>query len=144
MVFRSLKKTRKNVCTFFTTVCNSSLTYTTYKPSHRSHTIIPLSNHHTIIIPKSIELRNIYIYFLAAARCKLETLKKKEEKKGGHTHTFIVVIVFGGGLFLQSQTARVFQKGQRDRREGLGVFFVRAMTDALHRDESNEWRRRIL
>ena len=62
MVFRSLKKTRKSACTLFTTVCNSSLTYTTYKPSHRSHTIIPLSNHHTIIILKSIELRNIYIY----------------------------------------------------------------------------------
>tara|TARA_X000001036_G_scaffold403348_1_gene409834 strand:+ start:275 stop:601 length:327 start_codon:yes stop_codon:yes gene_type:complete len=88
---------------------------------------------------------NFRVKNFLAARCnKLETkLKKKEEKKGGHTHTFIVVIVFGGGLlFLHSQTARVFQKGQRDRREGLGVFFVRAMTDALHRDESNEWRRR--
>ena len=60
VVFRSLKKTRKSVCASFTTVCNSSLTYTTYKPSHRSHTIIPLSNHHTIIILKSIELRNIW------------------------------------------------------------------------------------
>ena len=59
VVFRSLKKTRKSVWTFGTTVCNSSLTYTTYKPSHRSHTIIPLSNHHTIIIPKSHNLRNI-------------------------------------------------------------------------------------
>ena len=62
VVFRSLKKTRKSVCTLFTTVCNSSLTYTTYKPSHRSHTIIPLSNHHTIIILKSFELRNICIH----------------------------------------------------------------------------------
>ena len=59
MVFRSLKKTRKSVCASFTTVCNSSLTYTTYNPSHRSHTIIPLSNHHTIIILKSYNLRNI-------------------------------------------------------------------------------------
>ena len=59
VIFRSLKKTRKSVCASFTTVCNSSLTHTTYKPSHRSHTIIPLSNHHTKIIPKSIELRNI-------------------------------------------------------------------------------------
>ena len=50
------------MCVFFTTFCNSSLTYTTYKPSHRSHTIIPLSNHHTIIILKSHNLRNIYIY----------------------------------------------------------------------------------
>ena len=48
------------MCAPFTTVCNSSLTHTTYKPSHRSHTIIPLSNHHTIIILKSFELRNIY------------------------------------------------------------------------------------
>ena len=38
-----------------------SFTYTTYKPSHRSHTIIPLSNHHTIIILKSHIFRNIYI-----------------------------------------------------------------------------------
>ena len=49
------------MCTLFTTVCNSSLTYTTYIPSHHNHSIIPLSNHHTIIILKSIELRNIYI-----------------------------------------------------------------------------------
>ena len=62
VVFRSLKKTRKSVCVFFTTVCNSSLTYTTYKPSHRSHTIIPLSNHHTIIILNSHNLRNICLY----------------------------------------------------------------------------------
>ena len=57
---------REKVCvSFFTTVCNSSLTYTTYKPSHRSHTIIPLSNHHTIIILNSHNLRNICfnIYF---------------------------------------------------------------------------------
>ena len=39
-----------------------SFTYTTYKPSHHNHSIIPLSNHHTIIIPKSHNLRNIYIY----------------------------------------------------------------------------------
>ena len=38
-----------------------SFTYTTYKPSHHNHSIIPLSNHHTIIILKSIELRNIYV-----------------------------------------------------------------------------------
>ena len=65
VVFWSLKKTRKSVCVFFTTFCNSSLTYTTYKPSHRSHTIIPLSNHHTIIIPKSHNLRNIYVFILS-------------------------------------------------------------------------------
>ena len=64
MVFRSLKKTRKK-CVYFVHNCLQflqlySFTYTTYKPSHRSHTIIPLSNHHTIIILKSIELRNIY------------------------------------------------------------------------------------
>jgi len=40
-----------------------SFKYATYKPSHRSHTIIPLSNHHTKIIPKSHNLRNIYISF---------------------------------------------------------------------------------
>ena len=62
MVFRSLKKTRKNVCVFFTTVCISSNTNTTSKPSHHNHSIIPLSNHHTKIIPKSIEL--IYIYYI--------------------------------------------------------------------------------
>ena len=61
VVFRSLKKTRKSVCASFTTVCNSLLTYTTYKPSHHNHSITPLSNHHTIIILKSIELRNIYL-----------------------------------------------------------------------------------
>ena len=81
------------------------------------------------------------------ARRKTEketTEKKEEENKGGHTTTVIIFGGGGGGLFLLRQTARVFQKGQSDRREGLGVFFVRAMTDALHRDESNEWRRRIL
>ena len=62
VVFWSLKKTRKSVCVFFTTFCNSSLTYTTNKPSHRSHTIIPLSNHHTIIILNSHNLRNICLY----------------------------------------------------------------------------------
>ena len=73
VVFRSLKKTRKSVCASFTTVCNSSLTYTTNKPSHRSHTIIPLSNHHTIIIPKSHNLRIYYIstVFWGPARLKL-------------------------------------------------------------------------
>ena len=40
-----------------------SFTYTTYKPSHHNHSIIPLSNHHTIIILKSIELRNIYFFW---------------------------------------------------------------------------------
>ena len=39
-----------------------SFTNTTSEPSHRSHTITPLSNHHTKIIPKSIHLRNICIY----------------------------------------------------------------------------------
>ena len=56
------RKREKSVCTLFTTVCNSSLTYATYKPSHHNHSIIPLSNHHTIIIPKSHNLRNIYIF----------------------------------------------------------------------------------
>ena len=37
-----------------------SFAYTTYKPSHHNHSIIPLSNHHTIVILKSFELRNIY------------------------------------------------------------------------------------
>ena len=46
-----------------------SLKYTTYKPSHRSHTITPLSNHHTIIILKSIELRNICIYLFLFVGC---------------------------------------------------------------------------
>ena len=46
----------------FTTFCNSSLTYKTCKLSHHNHSIIPLSNHHTKIILKSFELRNIYIY----------------------------------------------------------------------------------
>ena len=53
------RKREKSVCTLFTTVCNSSLTYATYKPSHHNHSIIPLSNHHTIIILKSHNLRNI-------------------------------------------------------------------------------------
>ena len=39
-----------------------SFTYTTNKPSHHNHSIIPLSNHHTIIIPKSHVFRNI-LYF---------------------------------------------------------------------------------
>ncbi len=36
-----------------------SFTYTTYKPSHHNHSIIPLSNRHTIIILNSHNLRNI-------------------------------------------------------------------------------------
>ena len=65
VVFRSLKKTRKK-CVYFVHNCLQFLqlyssTNTTYKPSHRSHTIIPLSNHHTIIIPKSHNLRNIWL-----------------------------------------------------------------------------------
>ena len=64
VVFRSLKKTRKK-CVYFVHNCLQflqlySFTNTTYKPSHHNHSIIPLSNHHTIIILKSIELRNIY------------------------------------------------------------------------------------
>ena len=63
VVFRSLKKTRKK-CVYFVHNCLHFLQlyffkYATYKPSHRSHTIIPLSNHHTIIILKSHNLRNI-------------------------------------------------------------------------------------
>ena len=62
VVFRSLKKTRKK-CVYFVYNClKFHFTYTTYKPSHHNHSIIPLSNHHTIIILKSIELRNIYVY----------------------------------------------------------------------------------
>ena len=54
------------MCVYFVHNCLQflqlySFTYATYKPSHRSHTIIPLSNHHTIIIPKSHNLRNIYM-----------------------------------------------------------------------------------
>ena len=65
VVFRSLKfEENEKKCVYFVHNCLQflqlySFTYTTYKPSHRSHTIIPLSNHHTIIILKSIELRNI-------------------------------------------------------------------------------------
>ena len=63
MVFRSLKKTRKK-CVYFVHSCLHflqlfSFAYTTSKPSHHNHSIIPLSNHHTIIIPKSHNLRNI-------------------------------------------------------------------------------------
>ena len=47
-----------------------SFTYTTYKPSHRSHTIIPLSNHHTIIILKSHNLRNIYLSLVRPPRVR--------------------------------------------------------------------------
>ena len=66
VVFRSLKKTRKK-CVYFVHNClQFHFTYTTYKPSHHNHSIIPLSNHHTIIIPKSIELRNICL--LVASR----------------------------------------------------------------------------
>ena len=36
----------------------TTFTNTTSEPSHRSHTITPVSNHHTKIIPKSFELRN--------------------------------------------------------------------------------------
>jgi len=65
MVFRSLKKTRKK-CVYFVHNCLQflqlfSFAYTTSKPSHHNHSIIPLSNHHTIIIPKSHNLRNIYL-----------------------------------------------------------------------------------
>ena len=65
VVFWSLKKTRKK-CVYFVHNCLHflqlySFKYATYIPSHHNHSIIPLSNHHTIIILKSIELRNIYI-----------------------------------------------------------------------------------
>ena len=59
MVFRSLNKSRKSACVFFTTVCNSSITNTTSKPSHDYLSIIPLSNHQTKIMLKSHNLRNI-------------------------------------------------------------------------------------
>ena len=45
-----------------------SFTYTTYKPSHHNHSIIPLSNHHTKIIPKSFELRNTRLYLASRVR----------------------------------------------------------------------------
>ena len=66
VVFWSLKKTRKK-CVYFVHNCLQflqlySFAYTTYKPSHHNHSIIPLSNHHTIIILKSHNLRNICIY----------------------------------------------------------------------------------
>ena len=62
MVFRSLKKTRKK-CVYFVHNClQFHFTYTPYKPSHDNHSIIPLSNHHTIIILNSHNLRNIYIH----------------------------------------------------------------------------------
>ena len=61
VIFRSLKKTRKK-CVYFVHNClQFHFTYTTYKPSHHNHSIIPLSNHHTIIIPKSHNLRNICV-----------------------------------------------------------------------------------
>ena len=48
------------LCNFFDLYAFTTFTNKTITPSHRSHTITPLSNQHTIIIPKSIELRNIY------------------------------------------------------------------------------------
>ena len=59
----------------FTFLCNFfdlyafTFTNTTSEPSHHNHTIIPHSNHHTKIIPKSFELRNIYIYAMRFKKC---------------------------------------------------------------------------
>ena len=65
LYFGVWRKREKSVCTLFTTVLHFlqlySFTYTTYKPSHHNHSIIPLSNHHTIIILKSHELRNMIL-----------------------------------------------------------------------------------
>ena len=46
-----------------------SFTNKTSKPSHHNHSIIPLSNHHTIIIPKSHNLRNIcsHLYSISSS-----------------------------------------------------------------------------
>ena len=95
---RSLKETRKSVCVFFTTVCNSSITNTTSKPSHRNHSIIPLSNHHTKIIPKSIELRNICMIII-----------------------IIIIIIIILTNTRTAQTKRVQQRGSNGR-EGDGRY----------------------
>ena len=53
------------LCNFFDLYAFTFTTFTnkTITSSYWSHTIIPHSNDHTKIIPKSIELRNIYICF---------------------------------------------------------------------------------
>ena len=87
-----------------------SFKYATYKPSHHNHSIIPLSNHHTIIIPKSHNLRNIYIMCVFSfARQKMNDERnvifdvccvllnetnfffacRKEENKSKKTHTLV-------------------------------------------------------
>ena len=77
-----------------------TFTNTTSEPSHHNHTIIPHSNHHTKIILKSIELRNIQFfddvksrYFLKKSfgddfeeeeEDKEEDKEDDEEDKEGH------------------------------------------------------------
>ena len=51
-----------------------SFTYTTYKPLHHNHSIIPLLNHHTIIIPKSHNLRTYVYIFWRKGQTNLSTI----------------------------------------------------------------------
>jgi hypothetical protein len=55
---------KKCVCLLYNCLQFFTHTHTTYKTSHRNHTIIPLSNQHTIIILNSHNLRNICSCFL--------------------------------------------------------------------------------
>ena len=140
VVFRSLKKTRKSVCASFTTVCNSSLTYTTYKPSHRSHTIIPLSNHHTIIIPKSLNLRNymdIFNHEQYLERwwwwCIQSKYGDTYRKKGTHSISFHEEVKgYDWYLYIQRRNAFCWECWE------LGVFFTKVIKHISKKVESVE------
>ena len=121
VIFRSLKKTRKSVCASFTTVCNSSLTHTTYKPSHHNHSIIPLSNHHTIIIPKSHNLRNIYIYNV----CVFFRATKNEWREECDIWCLLCVVEWNKFFFCLQKGRKQKQKNTHTRLFFLFFFFTR-------------------
>ena len=120
VVFRSLKKTRKK-CVYFVHSCLHflqlfSFAYTTSKPSHHNHSIIPLSNHHTIIMLKSIELRNIYIFLYIKLTKSIYTCESENSSAYSDRRRSI-----------QSRTLDVW-------RRQIGWFPVRTKVERLVRD----------
>ena len=76
------------LCNFFDLYSFTTFTNKTITPSHRSHTITPLSNHHTKIIPKSIELRNICetSFFFLVVLVKFCILKREQKIRAHVAH----------------------------------------------------------
>ena len=109
VVFRSLKKTRKSVCTLFTTVCNffSCSPSNTQLPNY--HTTIIQSYHFQTIILSSYQNHTIletYIFVFCRRRRRPNKKKQEEEERMMLIMDGVNKSVFFFSLFCESLLLR--------------------------------------